>query len=198
MTSNVQEVVGPFPEWLAAKPVTTSIEDLDPEQFIDLRNEASMWHATELLEGDHMTVFMDATNTMRVCSKNLEIAEGDNILWDAARSAEFEDHLRPFVTIHSMVVDGIAYVYDYIDGALPVPRGLWPSFNTFQIPLYNLELPMQKEDAIEQVQGLRSLRLAAPTKGVVWWGEGLFMNTRCFTVLNEEGINDEGRNADSR
>ena len=169
-----------------------SIDIRDLEDFSTLRASPARWYATELLEGDLMTVFMDDQEAVRVCSPAGEIAEGDNSYWHALRNSNLADHLVPYKKIHAVVRDGQPYVFDYIHTLKPIPRMVWPQFRA-SIPLYDLVLPETAELAVEQVKRLLSIYyvtkgITRATKGVVWWGEDFDPNPRSFTILNENAL----------
>ena len=191
------DVVGGFPTHLGSKTDAERVQNLS-EEFADLKSgDFTHWYATEKIDGTSLSVFMDADSGIHVCSRNWELAEGENLYWRAAR--DLIPHLEPTMAIRAEIFgEGIqgnplgisgtrAAVFDVTHGVLTVPRSAWPEFEQVA-PIYtDLVFPETVEEAIEQVNGIKSLvspgRLA---EGVVWWAEGYALERRNFKAISNK------------
>lgn len=138
-----------------------------------------------LVHNSSATLIRDNEGTLRVCSRNWEIARGDNLYWNTVLKwfgmgdsidlppgavVQFEiagpgiqknplnlPRLTPFIFNHPAGMESI--------GGHPISR--------FKVPSFNLKLPQTIQEAVQQADGIKSLvtpgRLA---EGVVWHQQG--------------------------
>lgn len=188
------QTAGPFPEKYAQKTDSARAQNLTP-LWPTLMNYA--WEATEKVDGTSCTILRDETGQLRVCGRNWEISDDDNLYWNAVRRSGIDlDALEPGDVVQAEIVgpgiqanrlglsDVRLVVFTVARNKLPLPRTLWPARALeLAAPIYDLTLPGTAEEAIDQVDGLKSLvapgRLA---EGVVW-------HTVDGTVVPELGRN---------
>ena len=183
------EIAGRFPTHLANKTDSERIQNLTPEQWTDITAVERdpfgayydwTWQATEKLDGTSVT-YIRHDGRLIVCSRNYEIRDGDNAYWNMARKYGLIEDL-PDRTILQGEIYGLGInsnrlrINDVRFAAFNVGEvGYQGSYDietwslTPTVPVLSLTLPPSVEDAIAQVDGLKSNinpdRLA---EGVVW------------------------------
>jgi len=140
------------------------------------------WYATEKVDGTSITIVRDYFGKHRVMSRNWEIAEGDNLYWRAAYASGLMDGLSYGDAIQGEIVgpgiqgnrlglsDVRVVVFDgWKDGQL-VSRGFWgPAALALRAPRYDIPFPATPEEAVTQVDGIKSLLSPGHlAEGVVW------------------------------
>lgn len=174
-----------------AGPFPSGVEKTDSERVQNLRDvwdriSAYDWVPTEKVDGTSVTVFRDDTGELRVAGRNWEIARGDeqNVYWRAVLDA-FGPDGPP--TVHGQVIQGEIvgpniqsnrlglpkvrlFAFTFMVDGNHVSRSDWPDWLVpFAVPTVDLPFPATPEDAVTQVDGLKSVvspgRLA---EGVVW------------------------------
>lgn len=175
------EIIGPFPTALARKTDAERVQNLTG--VWDEIVTAGRWVATEKLDGTSMTAVKDHDGRLRVCGRNWEIAEGDNLYWRAARGHDLDGNLLPGegvqCELYGKGVQGnpLAHagqqvaVFAFLRDGRHAPRSAWPTWaSALAAPVYpDLELPGGAADAVAQADGLRSLITPARlAEGVVW------------------------------
>jgi RNA ligase (TIGR02306 family) len=140
------------------------------------------WTCTEKIDGMSLTVLNDA-GTIRVCSRNYELVDGENVFWNAAgflKDSLPEDHFvqaeiyGPGIQANSLKVTELrvaVFAYGQLRDMKPLPRGQWPAGVAEHATPYYWEgaLPETIADAIAQADGIRSLvNPACLAEGVVY------------------------------
>lgn len=174
---------GFIPNWIART------KELRVQNFDTLLgHDDGNWIATEKIDGASMTVWV-AGDDYGVSTRNLDLIENpDNHMWATAIKLGLHDLLRSAYPGFSAVLQGEIYGPGVIarnplgiktlafaaftiqvDG-VEQPRNTWPAaIAALGVPVYELPFPKTVDDALEQVDGLRSL--IAPDRaaeGVVW------------------------------
>lgn len=181
------KVAGAFPTHLVRKTDSERVQNL-----VDSWGEivaAGPWTPTEKIDGTSLTVLRDETG-IRVCSRNWEIAEPElrseaDIYWLAVQMSGLSNMIRPGEVVQAEIAGpGIqgnplglnhmqVFVFhhgNFMSGE-PVTLVNALTFNEVfrPAPVLDLEFPTTPEEAVEQVDGLKSVitpgRLA---EGVVW------------------------------
>ena len=174
------DMIGAFPTALARKTDAERAQNL--VDVWDALVEAGPWIATEKLDGTSVTVLNDDGH-LRVCGRNWELADGENVYWKAAKALDCETNLLPGEVVQAEVYgEGVqgnplrvrgrrTGVFGFFRGRTSVPREEWPDWAAgHAVPVYvDLTLPTSVEDAVVQIDGIKSLvnpdRLA---EGIVW------------------------------
>ena len=181
---------GPFPAHLIRKTSSERVQNLDGSW--DAVMAQGPWLATEKVDGYSCSVVRDVDGELYVCGRNWRVrtpAAGDmpDVYWRAVRDFDLERRVVPGTGVQLEIygegvrgnplrIDGIriAIFAAYVNGALqPRHTRERPTWRTWMhehaAPMHDLQLPATAAEAIEQVDGLRSLispqRLA---EGIVW------------------------------
>lgn len=176
---------GYMPSWI------TKSSEARVQNFAGILDAAGIdgWVASEKIDGQSTTFFIEKDGTFGVATRNTELLyDANNKLWIKAAELDIEAKLRAEFDGHRAVVQGELWgvgisqnplrVNDvrfnsfafWLDG-VEVPRDEWPQWvKTLSVPIYeNLTFPKALDEANEQVESLKSL--VAPERaaeGVVW------------------------------
>ena len=188
-------VAGVFPTKFGRKTDserTQNLTDVWPELVA-----AGPWLATEKVDGSSLSVFSDFDGNIRVCSRNWELtppldSETPDMYWRATLDAGLHLLLQPGEGIQAEIVgpdiqgnplglnERKVVVFAYLINGVSQPREFWPISDNAAVryaPIYDLEFPATAAEAVEQVDGIKSL--VSPgrnAEGIVWHrvsGEGL-------------------------
>lgn len=173
------EQAGPFLTTYAAKTDSERAQNLGAT-WSDLSRFA--WIASEKVDGTSMTIVVDSDGSIRVCGRNWEIREGDNVYWSAARRYRLAEHLSPGMAVQAEVAgpgiqgnplrlsDVRVFVFAVTADRVPLPRDRWPAgLLPMAAPLIELPFPTSPSEAIAQVEGMRSaISPERQAEGVVW------------------------------
>lgn len=170
---------GPFLEAYAPRTDSERAQNLGP-LWSEL--SAHRWYATEKIDGTSLTVVKAVDGRVRVCGRNWEIADSDNVYWNATRRFGLGEALEPKMAVQAEVAgpgiqgnplrlpDVAVFVFDVLFNRQPLPRSQWPSaLAALAVPVLDLTFPGSPEEAVEQVEALSSVVSAGrPAEGVVW------------------------------
>lgn len=181
--TNAGDIIGEFPTHLASKTDSERVQNL--AAVWDVILAAGPWIPTEKVDGTSMTVAQD-NDGVSVSGRNWRIGDGDNLYWNAARESGLIDVLAENEHIAAIQCEIVGpgvqsdplrlgkvrvVVFDVIGSKRwPLARGHWPAaLLALAAPVYDLPMPATPDEAIAQVDGLKSRinpqRLA---EGVVW------------------------------
>lgn len=176
-------IAGKFPTNRVLKTDSERIQNLKGD-FQSLKEEFS-WFPTEKIDGSSITILKDEDGTLRVCSRNWELkppAEGEspNTFWKVAQSVA-NSIPEGFIIQGEVYGEGIQgnrlkvkgqklAVFNVFSPEGPVAPVLWPEdLFALAVPELPLELPDTVEEAIAQVDGIKSqINPQALAEGVVW------------------------------
>jgi len=174
------DIAGLFPEKLGRKTDSERAQNL--VAVWDAIVAGGPWLPTEKVDGTSLSVFKDIDGVLHVCGRNYEIAEGDNLYWNAVRANEMDSWLPPGTGVQGEIygegiqknplrVKGVRVaVFACLTHGEPLGRRFWPEqVAKLAVPMFDLVLPATAEAAIAQADGIESLvapgRLA---EGIVW------------------------------
>jgi RNA ligase (TIGR02306 family) len=204
------EQVGPFLSRYARK---TDADRLQNLVAVWAALKAYGWEATEKVDGTSATILRDVDGRLRVCGRNFEIGDGDNVYWNLVRRyPELFDLLGPGETLQLEIVgpgiqanrlglpDVRPFIFSHTHDHEPVRRAAWaPPWQEFAAPLLPLELPDSVEAAIAQADGLLTATGTKPrqAEGIVWHtvdGRTLpeLDGRECFKVINRKYLVKHG------
>ena len=180
--ANSGSIIGPFLQHYARVTDAERVQNLT--SVWDQIQAIPGWIATEKIDGTSATLIRDNDGRIRLCSRNWEIAKGDNLYWNTVRDyfgdedsiklptgmgIQFEiagpgiqgnplrlRKLRPFIFGYTYLT---VSQFRYSDGGYP----------DLMAPVYDLTLPPTIDEVIAQADGIESL--AAPgckAEGIVW------------------------------
>lgn len=176
-------VVGPFPTRLLPKTDAERVQNL-ADAYPVLAADPEGWYATEKVDGSSVTILNDGTP--RLCSRNWELvwnpdltqvkaAEQAGLVPEPGWAIQAEVYGEGIQSNPLKITGQKLAVYNVLRQSVtgnfaPVPRDEWPErFAAASVPVLDLELPATIEEAVTQVDGLKSAigrdRLA---EGVVW------------------------------
>lgn len=175
---------GSFPDHIARRTDSERVQNLT-EVWAGLHNYR--WFATEKVDGTSLTVARDHQGELFVSSRNYVQNEGENVYWAAVHKYEL-DRVGPGEALQAEIYgpgiqgnplkmnDRRVAVFGYSRDRIPLPRNEWPSWLAVEpivpeAPWYeDLTLPETVAEAIEQVDGIKSLiSPGRAAEGVVWW-----------------------------
>lgn len=156
-------------------------------------NLGGEWVATEKIDGSSMTVFF-SNNENGVASRNWDIEDtSHNSMWKLARELDLHEKMQNWYPAQDYLVDAEIALQGEIFGPgiqgnplqvkdvqfrlftiqadrEELPRNLWPQWALdIAVPVHNLPYPGTIEEALDQVENLKSLiNPQRPVEGVVW------------------------------
>lgn len=164
------DIVGPFLVNYVQKTDSERIQNLSTETWEALRLMGG-WVATEKIDGTSCTVVRSLDGDMRVCSRNWEVGDGDNIYWRTLRENGFEIEMLELGDVLQMELAGPGiqgnplgldrvrpFVFSCFDSyGTHWSRPAWPEWAyDLATPQLWVGLPNTVEEAIAQVDGLKS------------------------------------------
>lgn len=201
------EIVGPFPSSLVQKTDAERVQNLDANTWQVIRSYN--WLATEKIDGMSVTYIND-NGTLRVCSRNWELANTDSLQWRIAEELHILDSLPVGWSLQGEIYgEGIQNNRLKIKGqALAVfavraqgsytDRNDWPdAFKRLAAPAYPISLPRTIAEAVEQADGIKSLTASGRlAEGIVWHtldGSALAAlgHRDCFKVISNKYLSKE-------
>lgn len=176
------------------------VQNLSEKQYAQLLAEGH-WTATEKIDGTSGTFYNDPEKGMRAASRNWELARSeDQVHWKMIDKYDLQNVIPEGWVIQAEVAGpGIQknrlalkevslFVFRVLDEERrDVPRILWPEeIKAIAAPVYeDLSLPGSVTEAVEQVNGIKSLVTPGRlTEGVVYWD----VDGREFTFLGRPGF----------
>ncbi len=188
--------IGAFPTKLARKTDSERVQNLTDEFLQSL--EAHEWKATEKIDGTSAT-FWKIDGELHAAGRNWELSlDGGHAHAKIARQYKLAEIIPENGVIQAEIfgegiqgnpikIQGIRlaiFSYGYVIPTAHTDETIafekWVREN--QAPLVDLELPRTVEQAVEQVNGLKSLiNPQVLTEGVVWWNN----NAKSFEELGD-------------
>jgi len=197
------QVEGSFPTFFMQKTNAERVQNL--EKIFPL--EATSAIATEKIDGTSASYGIDADGKFWVCSRNLALKETEgNLYWKIARELEIEEFLRDIhQDLGAVVLQGEIFGEGIQNNPLGIKGQKFSPFNYgtaygvnsvfasrdsvpgVPVPIYDIELPQSAEEAIEQVEGVKSLiNPQRQAEGIVWWLFG--HKYRNFKAINNKTL----------
>ena len=176
-------VVGNFPSQFRK----TDEERIQNEPAV-LRARDYAWVATEKVDGTSMTVFINEDHD-GVAGRNYEFGrDGNGAMWKKALELDLHTRIRaafpdcltatvqgelfgPGIQKNPLQVRDVSFAaFTLIVDGQEVPRDEWPQFVLdIAVPVYDLPYPETSDEALAQVDGLKSLvNPQRNAEGVVW------------------------------
>lgn len=184
-------VLGPFPAFLQ-KTDAERVQNLDDETWEAIQTEAEAWRPTEKVDGSSLTAWRTADGVLHVAGRNWELDPTTyNVYWVAAASAKLTDRLGIGEWVQGEVagvgVQGnplklanlrlVTFGFGTFDAENPsivtttrTPMDAWPDWvAALAAPRYDIALPATVDEAIAQVENLKSLLgPGRDAEGIVW------------------------------
>ena len=172
--------IGDFPTVLARKTDAERAQNL--VDVWPILVAAGPWIATEKLDGTSVTVINDG-GLIRVCGRNWELADGDNVYWEVVRAAAVDVHLQPGEVVQAEIYgEGVQGnplkvrgrhlgVFAFNSARRAVALDAWPAWLApLAVPVYPaMSLPATAEQAVAQVDTLASMvNPSRNAEGIVW------------------------------
>lgn len=175
-------IVGPFPSAYARSTDSERAQNLTGVWPV-IAGHAGGWVATEKVDGSSVTVVADADGVLHVASRQWEIGDGDNLYWNALRATfgtlpalapgdGFQaEVVGPGVQSNRLGLPRLrVFVFNVLRNRAAIPRAEWPVWALANaVPVLDLLFPASPEQAVGQVDGLKSV--VSPgrnAEGVVW------------------------------
>ncbi|KYH44798.1 RNA ligase (ATP) [Branchiibius sp. NY16-3462-2] len=207
------QVVGPFPAQFAPRTDAERVQNLHAHWAVLTAHPAG-WIATEKVDGSSVTIVRDpADGRIRYCSRNLELRPTPEL------SSQIVDEriglsaaLEPGMVVQAEIAgpgiqgnplrlpDLRLFVFNVLDAHRRfLPRSAWPQVAlNHAAPLLDLPFPAGTEEAVAQVDGLRSVvGRDRAAEGVVWHtadGQGLTVldGRDCWKAINNRYLLKHG------
>lgn len=195
---NSDSIIGTYPSF-TRKTDSNRVQNLSDEILSKL-NSTTKWIATEKVDGSSSTWWKDENNNLRVASRNFEIQIKPNSAQERiAIEYNLDKLLQPGDVLKGELVGpGIQsnklklskkqlLIFDW-ESTRPLPEEL----RKYQVPVYNIEFPKTVIEAVEQVDGLKSLiNPDVQAEGVVWWNKDKLEFSELDNRCNFKAINNK-------
>ena len=175
-------VRGQLPSW-----IPTTDEDRI-QNVADLLTAPGDWVATEKIDGTSMTAWVDGETDEGVSGRNWDWTDSDtSSFWRLARENQLHEKLRAAYPGQRAAVQGELFgpglqknplgvpqlrflAFNVVVNGTVIPRGQWPqSLLDISVPVYDFPFPGTVDEALEQVEQLKSLVTPGRgAEGVVW------------------------------
>lgn len=189
------QVLGNRPSWI---PATDEDRIQNLPHILDAGD--GNWICTEKIDGSSTTFFVD-DDTAGVCSRNLNLVDDDrNTLWRLAHQLDIHTLIRDSDLGARVAVQGETFgegiqgnplrlkgqhfrAFTLRVGGHELPRDHWPAWLLeLAVPTYDhLPFPGSVDEALAQVEAIRSTLADRPAEGVVW------RHRRCPQVTLPDG-----------
>lgn len=170
-------IVGDYPAF-TIKTDSERVQNLSDEILQKLAKEGT-WKATEKVDGTSSTWWKDEDGKMHIASRNHELAlSKDSVHYKLMRDYNLNEILQPNETLKGEIVgEGIQknplkikgkklLNFEWESETRDLPKELEP----YKVKEYNLPFPTTVDEALAQVDGLKSLvNPDVQAEGVVWW-----------------------------
>jgi RNA ligase (TIGR02306 family) len=199
--------VGPYPSQFAPRTDAERVQNL-VEVYDQLRS-AAHWTATEKIDGTSITYINDQ-GTLRVASRNLELAPADTTPWRVAAALDILVLLEPGDAvqgelfgegIQSNPLDIVGQRYAPFAlwrDRMPLPRDQWPAaLAAIAVPILPLELPETVAACIAQADQRRSaINPDRASEGIVWHSGSVVFDQLdgrgCFKAISNRYLLEHG------
>lgn len=179
------KVSGEFPTQFAPRTGAERVQNLT-DVFSELRADYE-WLATEKIDGES-TTFVNDGGVLRVAGREWEFSAPASpaeatVPWKIAAEYDILDRLPAGYTVqgelygagvlakNTLKEAGKKFLaFNVLRDGVFVPRSEWPAaIEEIGTPVLDLELPATVEEALEQVEGMKSvLNPAVMAEGIVW------------------------------
>lgn len=196
------DLIGVFPEKYARKTESERVQNLD-DDFLSSLNKND-WYATEKIDGTSSTFFVDEEGRFRAASRNYEVSlDNDSPYAVASRVFHLEEMMCPGQLIQAEIygegiqgnklkAKGINMAVFHTEGIGVDDGDIYAFVQSKSVPKLSYELPSTVEEAVEQVNGMRSLiNPDVLAEGVVWWNKNGESFTECGDRPNFKAINNK-------
>lgn len=196
------ELIGTFPEKYAQKTDSERVQNLN-DDFLSSLNKDD-WYATEKVDGTSSTFFVDEEGRFRAASRNYEVSlDNDSPYSIAAKRFKLAEKMRPGQLIQAEIygegiqgnklkVDGINMAVFHTEGINADDGDIYAFVQAKSVPKLGYTLPSTVEEAVEQVNGMKSLiNPNVLAEGVVWWNKNGDTFSECGDRPNFKAINNK-------
>lgn len=176
------------------------VQNLSERQYAQLLDEGR-WTATEKIDGTSGTFYNDPEKGIRAASRNWELSRSEEqVHWKMVDKYDLQNRIPegwvvqgevagPGIQKNPLALKEVSlFVFRVLDEERrDVPLILWPEdLRLWAAPIYeDLVLPPTIEEAVEQVNGIKSLVTPGRlTEGVVYWDQ----DGREFSFLGRPGF----------
>jgi RNA ligase (TIGR02306 family) len=191
--------VGPFPAAFAPRTDAERVQNLTA--VFDRLRTATRWTATEKIDGTSVTYIND-DGTLRVASRNWELAPADTTQWRLAAELDLLAALEPGDAVQGELFgEGVQANPLGIRGQRFAPFALWRqrrlvtradwpnALAVLAAPVLDLDLPGHVEGCLAQADGLRStINPDRRAEGIVWHSDGVLFDELdgrgCFKAIS--------------
>ena len=180
---NNPDIVGVFPSQYATKTDAERVQNLTDEFLQSL--DTSEWYATEKVDGTSATFFVDQDGVLRAASRNYEIS----LHTEKDKKSPYQIiaeqlHMSDWFTTPGAVIQG-EIMGEGIQGNKLKLKGLHlyvfhtnmdaetlRKHNVEFVPEVDMQFPTSVEEAVQQVDGMKSLiNPKVNAEGIVWWNK---------------------------
>lgn len=195
-------MIGNFPEKYARKTDSERVQNLSDEFLASL--DKGDWFATEKIDGTSATFFVDEEGEFRAASRNYEVSlEGDSPYAVAARNFRLAEKMSPGQVIQAEIysegiqknplhIRGIDIAVFHTSGIDADSGEIFEFVESKRVPVLDWVLPSTVEEAVEQVDGMKSvINPKVLAEGVVWWNAHGETFPECDGRANFKAINNK-------
>ena len=196
------DMIGNFPEKYARKTDSERVQNLSDEFLASL--DKGDWFATEKIDGTSATFFVDEEGEFRAASRNYEVSlEGDSPYAVAARNFRLAEKMSHGQVIQAEIygegiqknplhIRGIDIAVFHTSGIDADSGEIFEFVESKRVPVLNWVLPSTVEEAVEQVNGMKSVtNPKVLAEGVVWWNAHGETFPECDGRANFKAINNK-------
>lgn len=194
-------IVGTFPVKYARQTDSERVQNITDDFLSSL--DDSEWFATEKIDGMSATFFKDEHGVLRAASRNYEVDITQGVFSEIAKKYDLDEKMIPGAMIQGEIygegiqsnplkVKGHNLIVFYYNGYGDNDYRAWLEIS-MSVPQYeDLVLPSTVDQAVEQVDGLKSLvNPDVQAEGVVWWNRNDVIYPELGDRSNFKAINNK-------
>lgn len=174
-------IIGNFPHKYARQTDAERVQNLTDAFLQSLHDENDTWIASEKIDGMSATFFKDEEGTLRAASRNYEVDAKQGIFAEIIQKYDLDNKMIPGCLLQGEIFgEGIQknplqqkghhFAVFYHNGVGDDDYRAWVE-TSMMVPQYeDLQFPETVEEAVQQVDGLKSIvNPKVQAEGVVWW-----------------------------
>lgn len=195
-------ILGTFPNKYARQTDSERVQNLS-DDFLQKISQETSWIPSEKIDGMSATFFKDEQGVLRAASRNYEVDTTQGIFAEIIQKYELDTRMEPGSVIQGEIFgEGIQkntlkkkghHLAVFSHNDIGSEEYLLWLDKEMKVPIYDgIEFPLTVEQAVEQVNGLKSLMNPnVQAEGIVWWNTDGIIYPEIGDRANFKAINNK-------